>query len=106
MRLPLAAKYSLDDLSAAEIREAQADDAERVGDAALVALLVLRIEVVADRDLVIEQRDVLVQRLVVELLLVERPAELVQGQLVVVGAAPQSDDRPSTRSRRRDISCA
>ena len=40
------------------------------------------IEVVAAGDLVIEQRDVLIERLFVELLLVEGPAELVEGELV------------------------
>ena len=82
-----------DDFGSAEIREAQADDAERVGDAALIAFFMSRIEVVADRHLVIEQRDVLVQRLVVELLFVERPSELVQRELVVVRACSQGDDR-------------
>ena len=43
-------------------------------------------------DLVIEQGDVAVQRLLVELLLVVGPAELVQGQLVVLGTDARCDD--------------
>ena len=60
--------------------------------AAFVVLLVRLIEVVADRHLVIEEGHVLVQRLLVELLLVERPPELVERQLVIRGAGTQADD--------------
>ena len=82
-----------DDFRAAEVREAQADDLERIRDPALLFLFVRRVEVVAGRDLVVEQREVLVQRFFVELLLVERPAELVERELVVLGARAHVDDR-------------
>ena len=82
----LCREVLLTHFGAAEVREAQADDVKRVRDAPLVVFLVLLVEVVADGDLVIEQRHVSVQRFLVELLLVESPAELVQGQLVVFRA--------------------
>src|SRR5437762_1807010 len=78
----VAREILLEDFAPAEIREALADHAEGVGNATLILLFVTLVEVVADRELVIEQRDVLVQRLVVELLLVERPTELVESELV------------------------
>ena len=71
-------------LGPAEVGETQADDAERIGKTVLVALLVLGVEVVADRQAMIEHRHVAMQRLFVEFLLVERPALLVQGELVIV----------------------
>ena len=91
--LAVRAEVLLHGFRTAEVREAQADDVERVGDAPLVALFVLGVEVVADRNLVVEQRDVAVQRLVVHLLLVERPAELVERELVVLGHRAHLDDR-------------
>src|SRR5206468_3369290 len=77
----------------AEVVKAQADDSKSVGDATLLVLLVRLIEVVTDRYLVVEQRHVLLQGLVVEILLVERPAELVESELVVLGAGSHTDDR-------------
>jgi hypothetical protein len=91
--LALAREVLLHGFRTAEVREAEADDVERVGDAPLVAFIVLRVEVVADRDLVVEQRDVPMQRLVVHFLLVERPAELVERELVVLGDRAHLDDR-------------
>ena len=83
--LAIRAEVLLHGFRPAEVREAEADDVEGVGDASLVTLFVLSVEVVADRDFVIEQRDVSVQRLVVKILFVERPAELVERELVVLG---------------------
>src|SRR5207244_4707624 len=77
----------------AEVAEAQADDSKGIGDATIVLLLVRLIEVVADRYLVVEQRHVLLQGLLVQILLVERPAELVESELVERGADVQADDR-------------
>ena len=51
------------------------------------------VEVVPGGDLVIEQRHVLVQRLLVHVLLVEGPAELVERELVVLGAGADRGDR-------------
>ena len=93
-----------DDVRTAEVREAEADDAIRVRDPALFVLVRRVVEVVPGRDLVVEQRDELVERLFVEILLVERPAELVEGELVVLGAgarlarSPNSSPRPSATS--------
>src|SRR5437016_14675033 len=67
------AEVRADHVGTAEIREAQADDLEGVLDAPLLGLGVLRIEVVAALDLVVEEGEVAVQSLVVELLLVQRP---------------------------------
>ena len=44
------------------------------------------------RYLVVEQREVLVQGLLVEVLLVQRPAELVERELVVFGRRSDGDD--------------
>ena len=77
----------------AEVAEAQADDSKGIGDAAVVVLIVRLIEVIADRHLVVEQRHVPLQGLLVEILLVERPPELVEAELIVRRAAAQADDR-------------
>src|SRR5206468_10307899 len=82
-----------DGLRPSEVAEAQADDAKGIGDAAFVVLGVRLIEVVPGRYLVVEQRHVLVQGVLVEILLVERPPELVEGELVVLGMSAQTDDR-------------
>ena len=91
--MPVIGEVLVDDLGPAEVGEAQAHDAEGVRHAVLLVFLVSFIEVVADRLAIIEHRHVLVQRLFVELLLVERPAELVQPQLVVGRGASHGDDR-------------
>ena len=92
--LPVLCEVRFDGLGAAEAGEAEADDPKGVGDAPLANLVLRPIEVVSDRNLVVEQRDVLVESVVVKLLLVERPAELVQGQLVVFrGRSPPGDGR-------------
>ena len=90
---PVFGKEVPDGRRPAEVAEAQADDPESVGDAALLVLLVRLIEVVTDRYLVVEQRHVFLQGLVVEILLVERPAELVESELVVLAVGAQADDR-------------
>ena len=72
----------VDHLGSAEVRETQAHHLQRIVDPLRLFLFVLRVEVVAGRDFVVEQREVLVQRLFVELLLVQRPAELVERQFV------------------------
>ena len=81
------------DVARREVAEAHADDPISIGDAAFVFLRVRLIEVVTDRYLVVEQGHVLVQGLLVELLLVERPPELVERELVVRGGGAQADDR-------------
>ena len=80
-------------LRAAEVAEAQADDSKSIGDAAFVLLLVRLIEFVAGRHLIVEQLHVPMQGVLVELLLVERPPELVESELVVGGIGAQVDDR-------------
>ena len=82
------AEVRAEHVGTAEIREAQADDLEGVLDAPLLGLGVLRIEVVAALDLVVEEGEVAVQSLVVELLLVQRPSQLVERELVVPRATP------------------
>ena len=79
-------------LRSAEVAEAQADHSKRIRDAAIVVLIVFLIEVVTDRYLVVEQGNILLQSLLVELLLVERPPELIESQLVVRGGGSQVDD--------------
>ena len=81
-----------DGVRSTEVVEAQADDSISIGNAAFVLLLVRLVEVVTRRHLVVEQGHVLVQRLFVELLLVERPAEFVESKLVVRRLGPQGDD--------------
>ena len=81
-----------DRLRAAEVREAQADDAVGVLDALLLELVGLVLEVVALADLVIEQRDKAMQAVLVKLLLVEGPAELVEREFVVGGTLAHRDD--------------
>src|SRR5207237_5790935 len=73
--------------------EAQADDSKGIGDAAIVVLVVRLIEVVTGGHLGVEQRQVLVQGLLIGLLLVKRPPELVESELVVWGGGAQADDR-------------
>src|SRR5262249_49704220 len=87
----VAGEVGADDIRAADVRETEADDLERVLDAPLLGLGVLRVEVIAALDLVVEQREVAVQRLRVELLFVERPAELVERGLVVLRTAAAVD---------------
>src|SRR5262249_82466 len=67
----------------AEVTEAQADDAIGIGNASFVFFLVLLIEVITRRHFVIEQGHVVVQGLFVQVLLVERPAKLVERELIV-----------------------
>ena len=75
------------DRCAAEFRKAEADDPMGIRDPALVRLVVrrdaFRLEVVSLGRLVVEQREVLEQGLFQELQLVERPAQLVESELVV-----------------------
>ena len=66
--------------------------AEGLGKRLFVFLVEAR-EVEAGRLAVVEHRHVLVQRFLVQLLLVERPAQLVEGQLVVAGAFAHRRDR-------------
>src|SRR6202021_1652736 len=68
--------------------EAQADDLEGILDAPLLGLGMLRIEVIAALDLVVEECEEAGQSLLVELLLVQRPSQLVERELVVPRAAP------------------
>ncbi len=82
-----------DGVGASDVRETQTQDAESVGDASTRIFVFGLSEVVSGRDLVVEQRDVLVQRLFVQLLLVERPAELVERELVEPGRGAALCDR-------------
>jgi len=50
------------------------------------------IEVVTDRYLVVEQGNILLQSLLVEFLLVERPTELIESEFVELGGEAQADD--------------
>src|SRR5215470_61633 len=79
-------------LRPAEVAEAQADHPERIRDTAIVVLIMSLIEVVTDRHLVVEQGNILLQSLLVEFLLVERPSELIDSELVVLGGGAQADD--------------
>ncbi len=90
---PEAGEVLPDGLRPAEVAEAQADDSKGIGDAALVFLFVRLIEAVTDRHLVVEQRHVLLQGLFVQILLVERPPELVEAEFVVRRAGAQAGDR-------------
>ena len=83
----------IDDFGVAHVREAQADDAERVGYAVLVVVLVECIEVEARLLAVIEHCDEVVERLIVKVLLVERPALLVEREFVVARPGADGDDR-------------
>ncbi len=89
-----------DCFGAAEVGETQADDLEGVIDAPLLRLRVRGVKVVAALDLVVEQRKVAVQGLFVELLLVQRPSQLVEGELVVLRAAPAIGDRSRVSALR------
>src|SRR5262249_2910087 len=76
-----------------EVAEAQADDSKGIGDATLFVLLVRLIEVITGRYLVVEQGRVLLQGFLVEILLVERPPELVESEFVVRGTSAHARDR-------------
>src|SRR5260370_39886310 len=76
----------------AEVAEAQADHSERIRDTAIIVLIMGLIEVVTDRYLVVEQGNILSQGLPVEVLLVERPSEFIEGELVELGGGSQVDD--------------
>src|SRR5258708_18771749 len=69
----------------AEVAEAQADHSERIRDTAIIVLIMLLIEVVTDRYLVVEQGNILSPGLLVEVLLVVRPYQLIQPELVELG---------------------
>src|SRR5262249_47736111 len=90
--IPELGEVLLHGLRPAEVAEAQADDSKSISNPAIVVLIVRLIEVVTDLYLVVEQGDVLLQGLLVELLLVERPPELVESELVVGGGGAQFDD--------------
>src|SRR5260370_1567661 len=95
----VAGEVRSDCFGAAEIREAQADDLEGIIDTPLLRLRVRGVEDIAGLDLVVEQRKVAVQGLFVELLLVQRPSQLVEGELVVLRAAAAIGDRRVTALR-------
>src|SRR5260370_35738520 len=79
-------------LRPAEVAEAQADHSERIRDTAIIILIMRLIEVVTDRYLVVEQGNILSQGLLVEVLLVERPSEFIERELVELGGDSQFDD--------------
>src|SRR4029077_537196 len=90
--IPKLGKVLRHGLRPAEVAEAQADHSERIRDTAIVVLIMSLIEVVTDRYLVVEQGNILLQSLLVEFLLVERPSELVESELVELGGMAQFDD--------------
>ena len=79
-------------LRPAEVAEAQTDHSERIRDTAIIVLIMRLIEVVTDRYLVVEQGNILSQGLLVEVLLVERPSEFIERELVELGGGSQFDD--------------
>src|SRR5437899_1492703 len=79
-------------LRPAEVAEAQADHSERVRDPAIVILIMLLVEVVADGYFIVEQGNILLQSLLVEFLLVERPSKLIESEFMVLGGGTQAND--------------
>ena len=79
---------------AAEIGETQADDAEGILHALVFDLVLGLREVVSRGDLGVEQGDEPVQGLLVKFLLVEGPAQFIQGQLVKGGTDADIHDGP------------
>src|SRR3989441_4076330 len=90
--IPELGEVLLHGLRPAEVAEAQADHSERIRDTAIVVLIMPLIEVVTDRYLVVEQGNILLQSVLVEVLLVERPSELIESELVKLGGGAQADD--------------
>src|SRR5260221_3130334 len=90
--IPELGELLLHGLRPAEVAKAQADHSERIRDTAIAVLIMLLIEVVTDRYLVVEQGNILLQSLLVEFLLVERPSELVESELVELGSSSQFHD--------------
>src|SRR5882757_8052420 len=79
-------------LRPAEVAEAQADHPERIRNTPIVVLIMFLIEVVTDRYFVVEQANILLYSLLVEFLLVERPSELVESELIELGGGAPFDD--------------
>src|SRR6266436_5169516 len=79
--IPELGEVLLHGLRPAQIAEAQADHSERIRYTAIVVLIMPLIEVVTDRYLVVEQGKILLYSLLVEVLLVERPSELIESEL-------------------------
>src|SRR5437867_12140977 len=90
--IPELGEELLHGLRPAEVAEAQADHSERIRDTAIAVLIVFLIEVVTDRYFVVEQGNILLKSLLVEFLLVERPSELIESELMVLGGGSQFDD--------------
>ena len=76
-------KIVIDDLGPANVRQAETDDSKRIRHAVPIAVFVISIEVIADRQPIIEHRNVPVQGLLVEFLLVQSPAHFIQSQFEV-----------------------
>src|SRR5215467_6305243 len=90
--IPELREVLLHRLRPAEVAEAQADHSERIRDTAIVVLIMRLIEVVTDRYLVVEQSNIFLQSLLIEFLLVERPSDLIESQLVELGSDSKFDD--------------
>src|SRR5712664_104159 len=90
--IPELGEVFLHGLRPAEVAEAQADHSERIRYTAIIVLIMPLIEVVTDRYLVVEQGNILLHGLLVEVLLVERPSELIESELVKLGGGAQADD--------------
>ena len=82
----------VDDFRPAEVRETQADNAEGVADAMFLVLFVVLVEVIADCQLMIQHGHEGIERFVVEHLLVERPAQFIQAQLIERRTRTQAND--------------
>ena len=76
----------------AEVGKTQADDAEGVLRALAFRLIFGLFKVVSHGNLVIQQRNESIQSLFIELLLVERPAQFIQSQIVVERTDTNIDD--------------
>src|SRR5260370_478176 len=90
--IPEPGEVLLHGLRPAEVAEAQADHSERIRDTAIAVLIMLVIELVTDRYLVVEQGNIPLPSVLVEFLLVERPSELIESELVKLGGGAQADD--------------
>ncbi len=77
--VPVGEEILIDDFGASEIRKTQAYYAKRIGEAMFVFFLIIAAEVEARLEPMIEHCHVSVQGILIQFLLVEGPAELIQG---------------------------
>ena len=79
--------------SAAQLGETEADHTIGICDSLRVGLVFCLVEVVPNRNFVVEECDVVIHCLIEKHLFVEGPTEFVEGELVVAGARTVGDDR-------------